>query len=110
MAYTATMEFIETPIFTREIKKLLPDEAYRQLQIVLLLRPDAGDLVRGGGGLRKLRWGIPGQGKRGGLRVIYYWDVPDKIYMLLPYKKAAREDLAPSQLKELRKLVKEVLK
>ena len=94
----------------RQIKKLLPDESYHQMQIVLLLRPDAGALVRGGGGLRKLRWAVSGQGKRGGLRVIYYWDVADKIYMLLPYKKAAREDLTSSQLKELRKLVKEVLK
>ena len=104
------MEFIETPIFTREIKKLLPDEEYHRLQIALLIRPDAGDLIQGGGGLRKLRWVVPGGGKRGGLRLIYYVDLPDKIYLLFPYKKAARDDLTPSQLKELRKLVKEVLK
>ena len=73
------MEFIETPIFTREIRRLLSDDEYRRMQIALLLRPDIGDLIQGSGGLRKLRWRIAGQGKRGGLRVIYYWVVPDSI-------------------------------
>ena len=73
------MEFIETPIFTREIRRLLSDDEYRRMQIPLLLRPDIGDLIQGSGGLRKLRWRIAGQGKRGGLRVIYYWVVPDSI-------------------------------
>jgi len=62
--------FIETPVFTREITALLPDENYRELQIALLLRPEAGDLITGSGGLRKVRWPAPGKGKRGGLRVI----------------------------------------
>jgi hypothetical protein len=103
------MEFIETPIFTREIRRLLSDDEYRRMQIALLLRPDMGDLIQGSGGLRKLRWRIAGQGKRGGLRVIYYWVVPDCIYMLLPYQKTTQEDLTPSQLRTLRKLVKEWL-
>jgi hypothetical protein len=110
MAYTNMMEFVETPVFTREIKKLLPDDEYRQLQIALLLRPDAGALIPGGGGLRKLRWRLPGEGKRGGLRLIYYWAIPETIYMLFPFKKSSQDDLTPSQLKELRRLVKEVLK
>ncbi|MBM4045825.1 MAG: hypothetical protein FJ279_11975 [Planctomycetes bacterium] len=103
------MEFVETPIFTAEIRRLLPDEGYRRLQIALLLRPDAGDLIRGSGGLRKVRWRSPGTGKRGGLRVIYYWDAPDRIYMLLPYRKSRQEDLTPSQLRALVRLVKEWL-
>jgi mRNA-degrading endonuclease RelE of RelBE toxin-antitoxin system len=101
--------FIETSVFTREIRRLLPDENYRMLQTALMLRPDAGDLIRGSGGLRKVRWSLPGGGKRGALRVIYYWDPPERVFMLLPYRKAEQEDLTPQQLRILRGLVKEWL-
>jgi len=104
------MVFIETSVFTREIKRLLPDEHYRMLQAALMLRPDAGNLIHGSGGLRKIRWNLPGRGKRVALRVIYYWDQPDVIFMLLPYGKTEQEDLTPRQLKLLRALVKEWLK
>lgn len=70
------MVFIETPIFTREVQVLLPNDSYRQLQQALLVRPEAGNLIPGGGGLRKLRWRVARAGKRGGLRIIYYWDTP----------------------------------
>ena len=70
------MVFIETPIFTREIRTLMSDEDYYQLQQALVMRPEAGKIITGSHGLRKLRWSLPGIGKRGGLRVIYYWDVP----------------------------------
>lgn len=67
------MRFVETPIFTKVITRLLDDESYRGLQVALMLRPEQGPLIRSGGGLRKVRWAGPGAGKRGGLRVIYYW-------------------------------------
>jgi len=101
------MIFIETYIFTKEIQKVLQDDEYKQLQQNLMLRPAAGSIIKGSGGLRKIRWSIPGEGKRGGLRVIYYWDPPDKIYMLLPYKKTDQEDLSATQVKLLKKVVKE---
>lgn len=105
------MVIIETPLFTKLIQDMLPDEDYRLLQQTLLLRPEAGVLIRGGGGLRKIRWNLPGSGKRGGLRIIYYWDVPQEtIYMLLPYRKSRRDDLTPAQLKVLRDIVKEGLR
>jgi mRNA-degrading endonuclease RelE of RelBE toxin-antitoxin system len=105
------MLFIETPIFTKFVTDLLPDDDYRKIQLALILRPEAGKIIPGSGGLRKIRWKSRGSGKRGGLRLIYFWDVPeDRIYMFLIYKKSKREDLTPNQLKILRNLVKELLK
>lgn len=109
MAYSDGMVFIETSVFTKEIQRLIPDDSYRMLQTALMLRPDAGNLIRGSGGLRKIRWNLPGAGKRGALRVIYYWRPPDTIFMLFPYRKSKQEDLTSDQLKVLRGLVKELL-
>ncbi len=77
------MRFIETPVFTRALVAQLDDEEYRSLQMALLQRPAFGAVIRGSGGLRKLRWSLPGQGKRGGLRVIYYWDEPTETFYML---------------------------
>ena len=100
------MRFVETSVFTKDILDLMPDDDYRAMQLALVLRPEAGALVRRSGGLRKLRWTLPGKGKRGGVRVIYYWDkAEDVIYMLLLYPKNRQEDLTPRQLTILRKLV-----
>jgi len=105
------MLFIETPIFTKLVTDLIPDDEYRKIQLALVLRPEAGKIIPGSGGLRKIRWKSGSSGKRGGLRLIYFWDVPeDRIYMLLIYKKSKQEDLTPNQLKILRNLVKELLK
>ena len=104
------MKFIETPVFTKDVRDLLSDEEYRGLQLALLLRPEQGSVIPGSGGLRKIRWKLKGRGKRGGIRVIYYW-IPseDAIYMLLLYEKSDQEDLTPEQTKVLRRLVREEL-
>ncbi|MBU4342535.1 MAG: type II toxin-antitoxin system RelE/ParE family toxin [Candidatus Omnitrophica bacterium] len=102
------MEIIETPIFTRRIAKILSDEEYSELQWALIINPEAGAIIPGAGGIRKLRWALSGSGKRGGLRIIYYLYTRDeKIYLLLPYKKSEQEDLTTKQIKILRKYVKE---
>jgi hypothetical protein len=100
------MVIIETPTFTRLIKELMSDEDYRALQEVLLTRPDVGDLIRGSGGLRKIRWSLEGKGKSGGVRAIYYWVVrDDQIYMLYVYPKGRQDNLTADQLKQLRLIV-----
>lgn len=104
------MILIETPIFTREILRLLPDESYRRLQKELVAHPEAGDLIVGSGGLRKIRWAVPGKGKSGGVRIIYYWHRPNALFMLFPFKKSESEDLTPEQVKILKNLVEEWLK
>jgi mRNA-degrading endonuclease RelE of RelBE toxin-antitoxin system len=103
------MIFIETSIFTKKIKSLLPDEEYRKIQLILVFRPEAGNIIKGSGGLRKIQWKMPGEGKRGGLRMIYYFDPPETIYMLLPYKKTTQDDLSPQQLRILKNLMEEWL-
>ena len=105
------MRFVETPIFTRRLQNLLDDEEYRALQLALVFRPEQGPLIPGSGGLRKLRWCQKGKGKRGGCRVIYYWDEKQEtFYMLLAYAKGKQGDLTPAQMKELAKLVQEEFK
>lgn len=68
-----------------------------------------GSNLTGSGGLRKLRWNVPGRGKSGGIRTIYYWDYQETIYMLLCYQKNEQEDLTPKQLTTLRAYVKDCL-
>lgn len=104
------MEFIETPVFTTEVRRLLADEEYRGLQLALALRPQQGVLIRGSGGLRKVRWKAKGKGKSGGVRVIYYWlTEEDTIYLLMAFEKSAQANLTPAQVRTLSKLVQEEL-
>jgi hypothetical protein len=105
------MRFVETPIFTRMVRDLMPDDQYRELQLALLLRPDQGSVIPGSGGLRKLRWGSGVRGKRGGVRVIYFWDLAtETFYMLYGFGKNQQSDLTRDQLQILRRLVREEFK
>jgi hypothetical protein len=103
------MEFIETPTFTRMLVELLTDDEYAVLQSVLVVNPESGDMVKGGGGIRKLRHALPGRGKRGGVRVIYYWLRKDgQIYMLLIYPKSKKDTLTARETAILFEFVKEL--
>lgn len=105
------LTLIETPTFSRKRADLLTDQEYRLLQLRLALNPDAGAVIPGGGGVRKLRWELPGRGRRGGARVIYYWAKSrDVILLLLVYAKNERDDLDKDQLRTLARLVKEEFK
>lgn len=102
------MVIVETAVFTKQVQNLLSDEEYRQLQSDLANRPDAGAIISGSGGLRKVRWGYRGQGKRGGVRVIYYWAVSqERLLLLLMYAKNVQDNLTPTQLKILRQIVED---
>jgi len=100
------MVFRETKAFSRRVAELLSDEDLRLLQVSLLLRPDQGSVIPGGGGLRKMRWALPGRGKSGGARIIYYWFVAESVIFLLSiYAKNEQADLSREQLKLLRQAV-----
>ncbi len=99
------MEFIEAPAFTRQLARYLDDEQYRRLQDTLANTPELGDVMPGTGGFRKLRWADVrrGKGRRGGLRVIYYWfDGQDQIWLMAVYDKNEAVDLTPEQRKTLK--------
>ena len=100
------MVFVETPTFTKRVVALLEDESYHQLQLHLSAYPAAGPIIKGSGGIRKIRWSGSGRGKRGGVRVIYYWWVNrSRISMLLVYSKNEQDDLSPDQLRQLKRII-----
>jgi mRNA-degrading endonuclease RelE of RelBE toxin-antitoxin system len=111
MAYSQAVWFVETSVFSGQLFEHLHDDDYRSLQLALTLRPEQGALIPGSGGLRKLRWALRGKGKRGGLRVIYYWDSAEEvIYLIYLYSKNELANLRPDQLKLLRRTIEEDLK
>jgi mRNA-degrading endonuclease RelE of RelBE toxin-antitoxin system len=105
------MVIVETKVFTKQVTELLTDDEYRALQEYLNANPESGDLIIGSGGLRKIRWSINGRGKRGGVRIIYYWAVRKEIIlMLLMYAKSDKDDLTSEQTKILKRIIEEEFK
>lgn len=105
------MQFIETSVFTRQVTSLISDDEYSRLQTILFTHPESGKIIPHSGGLRKIRWSLAERGKRGGVRVIYYWVVAqDQILMLFMYPKNEKDDLTPKQLKILRAIVEKEFK
>jgi len=97
---------LETRAFTARIDDLLTQEEYRALQLDLVRHPAAGDVIPGTGGLRKIRWGLKGRGKRGGCRVIYFWHAASsRLLMLFAFSKSERADIGADQKKLLRRIV-----
>lgn len=99
------MIFIETSVFTEDVRELIDDDGYARLQRHLVAHPEAGDLIQGAGGLRKIRWLAGGKGKRSGVRIIYFHlAANDQIRMLLIYRKGLQDDLTPGQKAVLRRI------
>jgi len=96
------MVFIETSLFTKLLDKYLSDDEYQVLQEYLMAHPKSGDMVRGSGGVRKMRWATGNKGKSGGIRVIYYWkSADDEIWMLTLYAKNEWATIGANVLKQI---------
>lgn len=97
------ISFVETKLFTRLVQEYLSDEAYSALQQALLADPEAGAVIPGSGGVRKLRWGVAGRGKRGGIRVIYFLRTRQgQVWMLTLYPKNVAENIPAHILKQIK--------
>ncbi|MCZ7563751.1 MAG: hypothetical protein M5U08_08030 [Burkholderiales bacterium] len=97
------LSFIETKLFTKLVTELLSDNEYSRLQEVLIKDPETGDLIPGSGGVRKVRWGVKGRGKRGGVRVIYYARTRQgQIWMLTLYAKNVAESIPTHVLRQIK--------
>jgi hypothetical protein len=98
--------FIETKLFTRLVDEFLSDEELASLQQALAANPEAGALIPGSGGVRKLRWGVRGRGKRGGVRVIYYVKRRDGVIWLLTiYSKSEIENIPAQTLRSIKEQI-----
>ncbi|MEZ7861182.1 MAG: type II toxin-antitoxin system RelE/ParE family toxin [Aeromonadaceae bacterium] len=98
------IEFIETSIFTRQIKTIATDDELKALQLELIAQPEKGDLIQGTGGLRKIRMATGQQGKSGSARVIYFLATAEVIYLVLAYAKNEKESLTAAEKADLKKL------
>lgn len=98
------IEFIETSLFTRQIKNIATDDELKDLQKELIAWPDKGDLIQHTGGLRKIRMAAGSRGKRGGVRVIYFLATKEVIYFIMAYPKSTKDSLTDTEKAELRKL------
>jgi hypothetical protein len=100
------IDFVETSIFTKQIKAIATDDELKDLQVELISQPDKGDLIRDTGGLRKVRMAVGHQGKSGSVRVVYFLAHAEKIYLVLAYPKSVKDSLSKNEKSELKKLVK----
>lgn len=97
------ISFVETKLFTRLVGEFLTDDEYARLQQSLIVAAEIGDIIPGSGGVRKMRWGVSGRGKRGGLRVIYYLRTKQgQIWMLTLYPKNVAEGIPANVLRQIK--------
>jgi mRNA-degrading endonuclease RelE of RelBE toxin-antitoxin system len=102
---------VETPVFSREADRILGEQSRQRLIAFLGLNPEAGAVVPSTGGVRKLRWAVPGKGKRGGARVIYYFhDETLPLLVLNIYAKSEKTDISPGEKKRLKAEVHEYVR
>lgn len=104
------MEFIEAPAFTKHVSEYLVDDEFKELQKALRLNPEAGDVIQGTGGFRKMRWSDKrrGKGKRGGLRIIYFhFQEDEQVWLMTIYGKDEADDLTSEQKKMLKASIDE---
>ena len=106
---TRLLTVVELTTFLRAAAKVWSDDERAEFVDYVAANPEAGDVIPETGGLRKLRWGRQGSGKRGGVRVIYYvYDLEMPLYLITVYAKAARGDLSPDEKRTLTALAAEL--
>jgi len=103
-AVSHAIEFIETTMFTRQIKQIATDDELKELQKELIESPDKGDLIQKTGGLRKIRMATGNQGKSGSARVIYFLATAEVIYLVMAYPKSTKDSITDAEKAELKKL------
>jgi mRNA-degrading endonuclease RelE of RelBE toxin-antitoxin system len=100
--------FVETKLFTQLVTNYLSDAEYRQVQLEIIRNPNSGSVIRGSGGVRKLRWRAPGRGKRGGYRIIYFVRRPNQVvWMLTIYPKNQSDSIPGHVLKQIRQEIED---
>lgn len=97
-----------TGLFRRAAKKLFDENDIARISEVLSANPTAGDLMRKTGGARKLRWALPGKGKIGGARVVYYFDMGESVFLITAYAKNVQVDVTPDQRKAITALIRSI--
>lgn len=102
------IEFIETSLFTRQIREIATDDELKNLQCELIGSPEKGDLIQGTGGLRKVRMATGNQGKSGSARVIYFLATTEVIYLVMAYPKSIKDSLSASEKAALKKLTQQL--
>jgi len=102
------IEFIETSLFTRQIREIATDDELKTLQCELIGTPEKGDLIQGTGGLRKVRMATGNQGKSGSARVIYFLATAEVIYLVMAYPKSTKDSLSASEKAALKKLTQQL--
>jgi hypothetical protein len=106
VTYNQGTEIVETAPFARRRDALFDEDQFRALVQHLVSHPTAGSVIPGGAGLRKVRWLASGHGKRGGIRVIYYFRVEtDRLFLIYAYRKNECEDLTKAQIKNLAAII-----
>jgi mRNA-degrading endonuclease RelE of RelBE toxin-antitoxin system len=111
MYYLKSLTFIEQPVFTRLLAELVEDDAYRKFQNELAANPEKGPVVKGSGGLRKVRLALPGRGKSGGARVLYLWFPRHQtIVFYFVYTKGEMENVPAAQMKAVKHEVQRIKK
>jgi mRNA-degrading endonuclease RelE of RelBE toxin-antitoxin system len=100
--------FIETMLFTQLVREYLSDEEYQQVQLEIIRNPGLGSVIRGSGGVRKVRWRASGRGKRGGYRIIYFVRRPKgEVWMLTIYPKSIRDSIPAQLLRQIRQEIED---
>lgn len=98
------LKFIETSMFTRQIKQIATDDELKDLQKQLIESPAKGELIQQTGGLRKIRMATGSQGKSGSARVIYFLATKEVVYLVMAYPKSTKETLTDAEKADLKKL------